>query len=220
MALLWGAPSFARDVATIARVVDGDTLIVNLNSTLEEVRLIGLAAPKKDDSKKLRRTARRTKQDEATIKQLGAQASAFTQSLVHPGDIAQLEYGQKPRDKSDRLYAFVWLADGRMLNETLICEGYANALTRHPIRSDYMERFQACEQQAREQGRGLWASSGSVEEPVSQSTTEEVRGTRKRKVYYVPGCPYYTKVNKKNGVIFATEDEAQQAGYRKAKNCP
>jgi phosphatidylserine/phosphatidylglycerophosphate/cardiolipin synthase-like enzyme len=51
-------------------------------------------------------------------------------------------------------------------------------------------------------------------------TDGEVRGNRNSKVYRVPGCKGYAGMNPTSVVAFATEAEAQQAGYRRAKNCP
>ena len=48
----------------------------------------------------------------------------------------------------------------------------------------------------------------------------DVHGNRNSKVYRVPGCKGYTGMNPASAVPFATEAEAQQAGYRKAKDCP
>jgi hypothetical protein len=38
-------------------------------------------------------------------------------------------------------------------------------------------------------------------------------------VYRVPGCKGYAGMRPASVVPFATEAEAQQAGYRKAKDC-
>ena len=38
--------------------------------------------------------------------------------------------------------------------------------------------------------------------------------------YRVPGCKGYADMHPASVMSFATEAEAQQAGYRKAKNCP
>ncbi|MNG33943.1 hypothetical protein D3C84_1203130 [compost metagenome] len=47
-----------------------------------------------------------------------------------------------------------------------------------------------------------------------------VLGNRNSHVYHLSvGCPGYTQVTAKNQVTFATEGEAQAAGYRKAGNC-
>jgi hypothetical protein len=48
----------------------------------------------------------------------------------------------------------------------------------------------------------------------------DVHGNRHSKVYRVPGCQGYAGMNPTSVVPFASEAEAQQAGYRKAKNCP
>ncbi|WP_422420576.1 endonuclease [Pseudomonas sp. GZD-222] len=45
-------------------------------------------------------------------------------------------------------------------------------------------------------------------------------GNQKSHVYHLPaGCPGYAQVSAKNQVSFASEAEAQAAGYRKAGNC-
>jgi len=47
-----------------------------------------------------------------------------------------------------------------------------------------------------------------------------VHGNRHSKVYRVPGCKGYDGMKPANVVPFASEAEAQQAGYHKAKDCP
>lgn len=145
------------NTATVQRVVDGDTLLITLDGKEERIRLIGVDTPEVHASAKLDRDVERSGQDRETIRALGKQASAFTKRTAPPGAQIRLEYGQEARDRYGRVLAFVWLPNGSMLNEALICEGYATALTRYPFRQDYMERFRACERQAREAGKGLWA---------------------------------------------------------------
>ena len=48
----------------------------------------------------------------------------------------------------------------------------------------------------------------------------EIHGNKNSKVYHLPNCPGYTGMNQASRITFPTEAEAQQAGYRKAKNCP
>jgi phosphatidylserine/phosphatidylglycerophosphate/cardiolipin synthase-like enzyme len=48
----------------------------------------------------------------------------------------------------------------------------------------------------------------------------EVHGNKNSKVYHLSNCPGYAGMNQASLVTFPTEAEAQQAGYRKAKNCP
>jgi endonuclease YncB( thermonuclease family) len=57
--------SFARDAASVVKVVDGDTLDVRLNGRTESVRLIGVDTPEKFESDKLRRDVQRTGKEAA-----------------------------------------------------------------------------------------------------------------------------------------------------------
>jgi phosphatidylserine/phosphatidylglycerophosphate/cardiolipin synthase-like enzyme len=65
--------------------------------------------------------------------------------------------------------------------------------------------------------RGASTAAAGASAPDDTGT---VRGNRNSKVYRVPGCKGYAGMRPASVVPFATEDEAQQAGYRKAKNCP
>jgi phosphatidylserine/phosphatidylglycerophosphate/cardiolipin synthase-like enzyme len=55
--------------------------------------------------------------------------------------------------------------------------------------------------------------------PPAAEADGAVHGNRNSKVYRVPGCKGYATMNPASVVPFATEAEAQQAGYRKAKDC-
>jgi deoxyribonuclease-1 len=52
------------------------------------------------------------------------------------------------------------------------------------------------------------------------SANDAIIGNKKSKVYHRPDCPGATSVSAQNRVRFATEAEAQAAGYRLAGNCP
>jgi phosphatidylserine/phosphatidylglycerophosphate/cardiolipin synthase-like enzyme len=56
--------------------------------------------------------------------------------------------------------------------------------------------------------------------PVRVSGNGEVHGNKKSKIYHLPACPGYAGLNPASVVVFAHEAAAEQAGYRKAKNCP
>jgi deoxyribonuclease-1 len=47
----------------------------------------------------------------------------------------------------------------------------------------------------------------------------DLRGNKNSKIYHLPGCPGYAGMQPTSLVTFGSEAEAQQAGYRKAKNC-
>ena len=56
--------------------------------------------------------------------------------------------------------------------------------------------------------------------PYGSSIWGRAHGNRNSKVYRVPGCKGYARMRPASVVSFATEAEAQQAGYRRAKDCP
>ncbi len=66
------------------------------------------------------------------------------------------------------------------------------------------------------------------EDPAARPTTPAVTtsvngaiiGNQRSKVYHRPDCPGATKVSSQNQVRFASEADAQAAGYRLAGNCP
>ncbi len=55
---------------------------------------------------------------------------------------------------------------------------------------------------------------------VAAPANSAIIGNQKSKVYHRPDCPGATRVSAQNRVRFATEAEAQKAGYRLAGNCP
>jgi len=55
--------------------------------------------------------------------------------------------------------------------------------------------------------------------PPAPAVRSEIRGNRTSHIYHVPGCPGFKAMSPANIVAFASEAEAQHAGYRKAKNC-
>lgn len=50
-------------------------------------------------------------------------------------------------------------------------------------------------------------------------TQGAIHGTRKSKIYHLPGCTGYEGMSPANRIAFASEAAAVAAGYRKAKNC-
>ena len=130
----------AQDLYLCTRVVDGDTIIVNVNGKEERVRLIGVDTPE-------------TKHPSKPIEYFGKEASAFTKSMVE-GKKVRLDYDQEKRDRYGRLLAYVYLEDGAFLNAEIVKQGYGFAYTRFPFK--YINDFREYEKEARENDMGLW----------------------------------------------------------------
>jgi micrococcal nuclease len=147
LAVTWlPAAAQVRIPATVTRVVDGDTLWVQIDDgTPVLVRLIGIDAPE-------------TKHPSKPIQCFGGEAWTRTAGLVPHGARVELERDVQVRDRYGRMLAYVW-REGSMpiLNEQLVAEGYALTLTMPP-NVKYAERFANAERVARKTGLGFWSA--------------------------------------------------------------
>jgi len=138
-----GEPARATSVrADVARIVDGDTIEVDLDGGEEDVRLIGVDTPE-------------TVKPGEPVQCFGPQASAFTKDLL-TGETVRLEFDRELRDAYDRLLAYVYLGEV-FVNGELVEGGYARTLEIEPntSRAPQLERL---EQEAGRAGRGLWGA--------------------------------------------------------------
>ena len=128
--------------ATVVRVVDGDTIHVRFTARIAKVRYIGMDTPE---------THHPTRGEEAG----GREATAVNRRLVE-GKTVQLELDVRERDRYGRLLAYVYV-DHLMVNAELVRLGYAQVMT-IPPNVKYASLFVKLHREAREAGRGLWAS--------------------------------------------------------------
>lgn len=147
--------SHAYSRAIIVRVVDGDTLKIDMNGHEEAVRLIGIDTPESKINKKAKKDAFKTNHDIETITAMGREAARYVRTLVRKGDMVGIEYDVQKRDKYNRLLVYAYLSDGKMLNEEIIKAGYANVMT-YPPNVKYQERFVKAFREARDTKRGLY----------------------------------------------------------------
>ena len=148
--------SYKRIPCKVVRVYDGDTFKCKLKNGEEvKVRLIGIDTPESRKNRKAYRDAERSRKSVEEIVRLGKIASEFTRRLIPPGTVVYLETDIQPRDRYGRLLAYVYLPDGRMLNEVLVREGYATVYT-FPPNVRYADRFVELQRRAMEEGKGLW----------------------------------------------------------------
>ena len=86
---------------------------------------------------------------------MGKKATVFVKTLVKKGDTIKIEFDVQQRDRYGRLLGYVYLSDGRMLNEEILKAGYANLMT-IPPNVRYEQRFLMAYREARGNRRGLW----------------------------------------------------------------
>ncbi len=155
LALIVPALAAAAETARVTRVVDGDTIQVQLAGVKEVVRLIGVDCPELHHPQR-------------PVEAFAREAASFTRDAAL-GHKVKLEGGQgtRDRDRYGRLLRYVFLEDGTLLNEHIVSSGFGHVLTRYPF--DRMEAFRKAERTAREKERGLWA-------PNDQPFTDAVPG--------------------------------------------
>lgn len=145
----------AEETVIVLNIVDGDTLSVNYKGGKESIRLIGIDSPESRANKKAKSDAQRSGEDLKTIILQGKEATRFVKTMVRPGDGVTVELDVQTRDKYRRLLGYVYLSNGKMLNEEIVKAGYASLMT-IPPNVKYQERFLRAYREAREKELGLW----------------------------------------------------------------
>lgn len=133
----------SREFYPVVRVVDGDTVIVQINGKKETVRLIGLDTPEIVDPRK-------------PVECFGKEASAEAKRILTGKPVRiKTDSSQALRDKYNRLLAYVFLEDGTNFNELMIKNGYGYEYT-YDVPYTYQKEFKNAEKYARENKQGLW----------------------------------------------------------------
>lgn len=132
--------------ATVVKIVDGDTIHVQLNGRVEKVRYIGVNTPEIHHPTKGREP-------------YGDVAREMNRRTVE-GKWVTLVYDVQQRDKFGRVLAYVYV-NGYMVNGALVHWGYAEAAT-YPPNVRHAEYFRGLDRAAREAGRGLWGDKEAV----------------------------------------------------------
>jgi micrococcal nuclease len=126
----------------VSRVVDGDTIEVELEGREEDVRYIGVDTPE-------------TVKPDTTVECFGPQASNFNHRLVEGREV-RLVFGAERRDVYGRLLAYAYIGH-RFVNAELVRRGLARTLS-IPPNTRHQALFARLELSAARRGRGLWGA--------------------------------------------------------------
>lgn len=137
--VLAGLPGVQQ--AEVVRVIDGDTLLVDVGGKEAKVRLIGIDAPES------------VHPDPGLNTPEGSAAAEHMRTLVHPGQEVYLERDVSETDRYGRLLRYVWIADpeddadpgASMLNAAMVAAGHARAKDYPPdtMHSDMLHALDA-----------------------------------------------------------------------------
>lgn len=126
----------------VASVIDGDTIVVNMNDRPETIRFIGVDTPE---------TVHPSKPKEC----YGEEASKKTLEMLLGKSVYLVPDPQtKDRDQYGRLLRFVFLEDGTFVNAKLIEGGFGFNYIYDPFQ--FMKEFDRLEKQAKSAKVGLW----------------------------------------------------------------
>ncbi|MFT3787263.1 MAG: thermonuclease family protein [Tepidisphaeraceae bacterium] len=137
--------AYDKHSAKVTRVVDGDTLVIDLPDKPDattKIRLLGIDAPELHD--------------DATGKAdyFADRALAYAKARAEGQTVTIRLDETRTRDKYGRLLAYVYLSNAEMLNEALVRDGQAYAFRTFPCQ--FLNQLETAEGTARSGKRGLW----------------------------------------------------------------
>lgn len=130
------------------RIIDGDTIEVEIDGEKEKVRLIGINAAELNDDRELNRCfAEQSKQE-------------LTRLLDEHEFYLVPDETQDNRDRYNRLLRYIILDNGENVNQLMIAGGYAYEYT-YDVAYIHQAEFKQAQRDAREQEQGLWGGECS-----------------------------------------------------------
>lgn len=141
----------------VLKVVDGDTLLVDLYGQTETVRLIGVDTPE-------------THHPSKPVQCFGPEASKYLEDKLE-GEYVRLEADalSDNKDRYDRLLRYVYTQAGELVNLSLVKEGYGFTVT--GFEHTKMAEFVAAGNDAKSGQIGLWTNCNVDESGKYPSTT-------------------------------------------------
>lgn len=137
-------PRQVRIPVEVSRIIDGDTIIVDIEGHETRVRYLMVDTPEVNHS------------DPNLSDLWGNEAKEVNQNLLHNSQQVYVELDVGPAtDNYSRLLAYVY-ADDVLVNERLIQEGLATVRYVNPPNNSYEGMLIQAENQAKQDGKGLW----------------------------------------------------------------
>ncbi len=148
----------------VTRVIDGDTIEVNIAGTIYTVCYIGIDAPELDDKR-------------AEYCALAQEATRYNRQLVE-GEMVRLEKDISETDQYGRLLRYIYV-DDILINAELVRQGLAWAEA-YPPDTKYQDYLKEMEAEAKQAGRGIWALTYPA-----PSTTPTLTGVSNVQITYI-----------------------------------
>lgn len=133
----------------VLKVIDGDTVNLNINNKKETIRLIGINSPETQDPRK-------------PVECFGKEASLKAKEVLTNKRVrVESDPTQGDKDKYNRLLRYIYLEDGTSFNKLMIEEGYAFEYT-YNIPYKYQTEFKKAQKDAELNKKGLWGDGACI----------------------------------------------------------
>ncbi|HVO86249.1 MAG TPA: thermonuclease family protein [Candidatus Binatia bacterium] len=144
----------------IDHFIDGDTIAVNMNGSVETIRMIGVDTPE-------------THRPKTPVQCYGPVAANYTKSLIGSNRVRlQADNLDTNRDRYGRLLRYVYLPDGRLVEDQLIARGYGFAYTLFPF--EKKPQFVAKQAAAKQANVGLWGACSVTVDSSGREQTNAI----------------------------------------------
>lgn len=178
----------------VRHVDDGDTVVLENGA---RVRYLGINTPEigraREPSEPFAQAARR-----------------FNARLVLHQKV-RLEFDRQRQDRYGRQLAYVFLADGTMVNERLVGEGLAYCLYRSP-NDRYGQHLRARQREALGAGRGIWRD-------LPEHKGRRYIGNSRSRRFHRVGCPLGDATGQGRRVLFYSLRDAFREGFAPGRCC-
>jgi micrococcal nuclease len=115
-----GATTENEVLITVLKVIDGDTVDIDIKGNTERVRLIGVNTPE-------------TKHPTKPIECFGPEASAYLTQLLPKGTHVRIERDIEARDRYGRMLLYLYReSDNLFINLDLVSHGYGTPMSIEP----------------------------------------------------------------------------------------
>ncbi|OGY35234.1 MAG: hypothetical protein A3D99_01005 [Candidatus Andersenbacteria bacterium RIFCSPHIGHO2_12_FULL_45_11] len=174
----------------VTKVVDGDTIDVQIGEKVERIRIIGMDTPETVDPRK-------------PVQCFGKEASNKAKTIL-AGKKVRLESDSisGERDKYGRLLRYIYLENGTSFEKLMISEGYAHEYTYNSIPYKYQADFKKAQKDAQTKKRGLWSPTscnGNTVQAAKALTSSTATPAVKKSVNnlcHAKGTKYYEQTKK------------------------
>ena len=175
-------------------VYDGDTILLE---TGEQVRYLGIDTPEVDHER-------------GKSEFMAHEAWALNRKLVQKKQV-RLEIDREQKDRYGRYLAYVFLKDGKLVNQMMIQEGLAHVMVKTK-KLKHWELLLESQRKAMKKKIGIWSKRPKNREKIYLGNRNSFR-------FHRPDCHFGVKISPKNLKKYKARNDAFREGYSPCRHC-